>query len=290
MHLSVINSKPKIKKILKWILVLNILVAVIKFFIGFKAGSLSIIGDATHSSIDSLNNVVALVAIKIASAPPDEDHPYGHNKFETLGALAIVAFLAITSFELIEKAIIRFIHPVQLPNIDNQILYLLAFTLLINIFVWLYEKQSAKKYQSEILAADAAHTFSDILVTVSILLSAFFIAQGYYFLDPLLTLVIALVILSSGWQIIKGTIPILVDEAWLKEEEVKDIILATNKVVDFRAFRSRKVHDYAFVELAVSFDTDSLSEAHALSHQIEAKIVEKYGRAKITIHIEPKLN
>lgn len=281
-----INTKPEIKKILKAILFLNILVAAVKFFIGFKSGSLSIIGDAAHSSIDSVNNIVALVAIKFASEPADEEHPYGHNKFETLGALAIVAFLAITSFELIEKSIMRFLNPVELPHIDMTMIYLLAGTLLVNIFVWAYEKSAAKKYQSELLHADAAHTFSDILVTISILVSVFFIAKGYFWLDPVLTLVIALIIMHSGWEIVQQTVPILVDEAWIPESDVKELILETDKVVAFHNFRSRKVHDHAFVELAVKFDTDSLSEAHALSHKIEHKIIKKFGKAHITIHVE----
>lgn len=282
------NTKPQVKKILKAILVLNIIVAAVKFFIGFKSGSLSIIGDAAHSSIDSVNNIVALVAIKIASEPADDNHPYGHNKFETLGALAIVAFLAITSFELIEKSIVRFFNPVELPNIDWLTISLLAATLIVNIFVWAYEKMAAKKYQSELLNADAAHTFSDILVTVSILISVFFIAKGYFWLDPVLTLFIAMIILYSGWEIIQSTVPILVDEAWIQESDIRELILETDKVVTFHNFRSRKVHDHAFVELAVKFDTDSLSEAHALSHKIEHKIIKKFGKAHITVHVEPK--
>ena len=281
------NSKPQVKNILRVILFLNIIVALIKFFIGFRSGSLSIVGDAAHSSIDSLNNIVALVAIKIAAEPPDANHPYGHNKFETLGALAIVAFLAITSFELVEKSIMRFLNPVELPDIDDLTIYLLCGTLIVNIFVWLYEKMAARKYQSEILHADAAHTFSDILVTISILVSVFFIAKGYFWLDPVLTLVIAVIIFYSGWEIVQSTVPILVDEAWLKEEEIKDLILSTEKVVGYHNFRSRKVHDHAFVELAVKFATDSLSEAHALSHKIEHKIIKKFGKANITIHVEP---
>jgi cation diffusion facilitator family transporter len=289
MHLATpsSNTKPEIKKILKIILVLNILVASVKFFIGFKSGSLSIIGDATHSSIDSVNNIVALVAIKIASEPADENHPYGYNKFETLGALAIVAFLAITSFELIEKSITRFIHPVELPNVDMSMIYLLIGTLVVNIFVWLYEKTAAEKYKSEILHADAAHTFSDILVTLSILVSVFFIIKGYFWLDPVLTLIIALIILYSGWEIVQRTVPILVDKAWITEKEVSEMILTTPKVIAYHSFRSRKVHDHAFAELSVKFDTDSLQEAHTLSHEIEHMLIDKFGKAKITIHIEP---
>lgn len=277
-----------IQKILKQILLLNLLVFVIKLVIGIKAYSLAIIGDAIHSGVDGLNNIVALVVMKFASEPPDKDHPYGHSKFETLGALAIVAFLAITAFELIEKSITRILNPGDYPHIDPIVIKLLILTLIINIFVWLYEKHAAKKYNSQILAADASHTFADVLITISILISSFFIARGFNILDPMLGIVIAALIMRSGWKILQETIPILVDEAWLKIEDIRPLVLSTPKTLTIEAFRSRKVHEKAFLEMSIRFDTDSLQEAHALSHEIERKIIDNYGLAQVTIHIEPR--
>lgn len=282
-----IGPDPQVKNILKWILVLNLLVLVIKAYIGIKAGSLSIIGDSVHSGIDSINNMIALFMIKLASEPPDKQHPYGHAKFETLGALAVVAFLAITSFELIEKSIIRLLNPSDFPKIESMTIWLLVLTLVVNIFVWLYEKSAAKKFRSYLLMADAEHTFSDILVTSSILLSVIFIARGYLWLDPVLCLFIAFVILRSGWIILKDTIPILVDEAWIQAEDISDLVLNTPRVVGFTHVRSRRGRDKNFIEMTVKFDTDSLLEAHSLSHQIEEKIIHNFGHAEVTIHIEP---
>ena len=281
------RASLQVGKILKWILVLNVLVFVIKLFIGFKSHSLSIIADGIHSGIDSFNNVLGIVMIGLAAEPPDKKHPYGHSKFETLGALAVVAFLVIASFELIEKSITRLLNPAAYPQIDDQTIYLLVLTLAINIFVWVYENKAADRLHSQLLKADAAHTFSDILITISILASMIFIARGYLWLDPLLGLFIAIVILRSGWIILKQTVPILVDEAWLQPEQVHDLVYATDKVIKFEDFRSRKGHEYSFVEMTVKFNTDSLSEAHRLSHEIETKIINKFGEAQVTIHIEP---
>lgn len=291
MHLDLRHSaqdnSPKVRKILKYILVLNLLVTVIKLFIGFTAGSLSIISDGIHSMIDSLNNVIGIFAIKVASDPPDPKHPYGHSKFETLGALSVVAFLAIASFELIEKSLTRLLDPSDLPHIDSNTIWLLLLTLVINIFVWLYESSAAKKLNSLLLSADAKHTLSDVLVTITILLSMFFIFHGYNWIDPVLSLIIAFVILHSGWSILKETIPILVDEAWLKPEEISNLVLSTDKVVAFEALRSRKVHDEAFIELTIRVSTDSLREAHEISHEVEEKITHVFGHAHVTIHVEP---
>lgn len=281
------NNSPKVREILKYILVLNLLVTVIKIFIGFASGSLSIIGDGIHSTIDSLNNVIGIIALKVASAPADSKHPYGHSKFETLGALSVVGFLAIASFELIEKSIERLLNPTDLPHIDLLTVILLLVTLVINIFVWLYEMNAAKRYNSQLLKADAMHTFSDVLVTISILLSMFFILKGYSWLDPILCLVIAFVILNAGWHILQEVIPVLVDEAWLKPEDISDLVLSTDKVVAFEDFRSRKVHEEAFFELTIRVSTDSLKEAHEISHEIEEKITHRYGHAHVTIHVEP---
>lgn len=288
MHLSFDQSAShKVRSILKWILVLNLIVFGIKLYIGFEAHSLSILGDAVHSGIDGFNNIVGLVMIKLAAQPPDEKHPYGHAKFETLGALAVVAFLAITSFELLEKSIMRFFNPGDYPHIDQVTIYLLLVTLVVNIFVWLYESRAGQRLDSQLLQADAAHTFSDILVTVSILCSVFFIARGHLWLDPLLGIVIAAVIMRGGWIILKQTVPLLVDEVWIEEELLHDLIMSTDKVVSYAKLRSHKGHHHPFVEMTVRFDTDSLKLAHDLSHQIEAKIIDKFGKAEVLIHIEP---
>lgn len=279
---------PKaVNRVLFVILWLNILVVLVKAWLGYKAGSLSIIGDAVHSGVDGLNNIIALVMIAIAAEPPDEEHPYGHSKFETLGALAVVAFLAIASFELIQQSINRFLHPAALPHIDWLVISMLSATLVINIGVWLYERHAAHKYNSQLLLADAEHTFSDILVTICILASTYFIVKGYYILDPILGIVVALVIMRSGWQILLKTIPILVDEAWLSANDIRALIADMPKVRGFTDLKSRHVHDLKFLQMHVQFSTDSLSEAHELSHEIEQRIIAKYGAAEITIHIEP---
>ncbi len=259
----------------------------IKIYIGLQSQSLSIIGDAIHSGVDSLNNIFALWIVRISSEPADIDHPYGHDKFETLGALAVVAFLGIAAFELVDKSISRFLDPGDLPNISMMTIYLLAATLVINIFVWAYEKHMAGVLKSSLLMADAEHTWSDILISSSILASSYFIMHGYNWLDPLLGIFIAVMIARSGYEILKRTVPILVDTAWLSHDDLNDLVMSTAKVRSWSELRSRKGLEKGYVEFTVRFDTDSLSEAHKLSHDIEEKIIAKYGAAEVLVHIEP---
>ena len=97
------DTTSAVRRVLIGLLGANLVVVAAKLYIGVVSGSLAVLGDALHSSVDSLYNVLGLIVIRVAARAPDEDHPYGHGKFETLGALAIVVFLSITCFELVRN-------------------------------------------------------------------------------------------------------------------------------------------------------------------------------------------
>src|SRR6266581_6813967 len=107
---NALDRSRAVRRVLAGLLVANIAVLVAKATIGMLAGSLAVIGDAVHSSVDAAYNVLGLVVVRVAAREPDEDHPYGHGKFETLGALGIVGFLSITCFELVRSAVNRLVE------------------------------------------------------------------------------------------------------------------------------------------------------------------------------------
>src|SRR5437879_6767026 len=114
-----------VRRVLGGLLVANIAVLITKATIGTLAGSLAVLGDALHSSVDAVYNVLGLVVVRVAAKEPDEDHPYGHGKFETLGALAIVVFLSITCFELVRSAIGQLIaggHVIRMTDVGLVLL------------------------------------------------------------------------------------------------------------------------------------------------------------------------
>src|SRR3954462_1500191 len=104
------DRTTQIKRVLAGLLIANLAVVGAKFVIGGTTGSLAVLGDAVHSSVDAVNNVLALVVMWVAAREPDEEHPYGHTKFETLGALAIVVFLSVGAFELIRASVGELLH------------------------------------------------------------------------------------------------------------------------------------------------------------------------------------
>src|SRR3954466_11988898 len=139
---SVVDSREKssgVRRVLGGILVANIVVVVIKFTVGLDTNSLAVFGDALQSSVDSASNLFGIFVVRVASKAPDEDHPYGHAKFETLGALLIALLLALSIFELVRGAIARLITGSPVVSVSSSALALLVFTLVVNIGVVWFE-------------------------------------------------------------------------------------------------------------------------------------------------------
>lgn len=281
------NYSKETKKILAFVLLLNFIVLVIKIYAGITTGSLSILGDAAHSASDVLNNVVGLVVLKYASEPPDKEHPYGHGKFETLAAFAIVVFLAIACVEILQSSIGRLLHPVELPLFKTEVVGLLFITLVANIIIWLYERKKGKELNSDLLVADSSHTASDVLITLSVLGSQFFIAQKMYWVDPLVAILIAFFIAKAAYEIISSTAPILVDEAWLDEKQVFDSVMLIKDVTDCYEIYSRRSPQSAYIECSIKVTPKDLYGAHKVADMVEDKLKSDFGDCKVMIHVEP---
>src|SRR5260221_8059767 len=128
-----------IRRVFLGLLVANGAVVAAKIVIGVRTGSLSVLGDAIHSSVDALNNIVFILLMRVASAAPDAEHPYGHAKFEPLGALGILVFLSVTCFELIKISIAGLLNNTPPPHLSMPELGILGLTLVVNVWVAWYE-------------------------------------------------------------------------------------------------------------------------------------------------------
>src|SRR6476660_5372382 len=124
-----------VRRVLGGILLANIIVVIVKFSVGIETNSLAVFGDALQSSVDAANNLFAIFVVRVAYKAPDEDHPYGHAKFETLGALLIALLLALSIFELVRGALVRLISGAPPLNVSGIALGFLVFTLVVNIAV-----------------------------------------------------------------------------------------------------------------------------------------------------------
>ncbi|MDT8436313.1 MAG: cation diffusion facilitator family transporter [Gemmatimonadota bacterium] len=277
-----------VRRILWAVLGANLFVVALKLWIGIRSGSLAVLGDAAHSGVDALNNVIGLLAVRVAAAPPDDEHPYGHGKFETLGALAVVSFLSITGFEIVGSALGRLFGDAAPPHVDRLLFLLLALTMAVNFAVARGEARAARRLRSEILAADARHTAADVLVTASVIGGLGLVALGWPDADAWLALVVAVLIARSGWQILAGTIPVLVDRRAVDAERIRRFVRDMPGVLDVREVRSRGSLDgQAFAELTVVVEGGiRVHDGHRIADGVERRLAAE-GFAGVVVHVEP---
>src|SRR6476469_2498800 len=138
-----------VRRVLGGILVANLLVVMIKFSVGINTNSLAVFGDALQSSVDSASNIFGIYVVRVAAMAPDEEHPYGHAKFETLGALLIALLLALSIFELVRGAMSRLMYGAPPLNVSSSALALLGVTLAVNIGVVWFETRAGRRLQSD---------------------------------------------------------------------------------------------------------------------------------------------
>jgi len=277
-----------VRRVFVGLLVANLAVVAAKSFVGLRAGSLAILGSALDSSVDALNNVLALIVVRVAAKEPDEDHPYGHGKFETLGALAIVGFLAITCFELIRGAVKELLQGAHPVGVTDSQLAVLVLTLGVNVVIAWYENRRGRELKSELLVADAAHTRADVLITVGVLAGVLFARQGWWWIDPVVAIAVALVIVLVAYRILVRTVPVLVDQRALPTGEIRQTAETVPGVKSAYGIRSRGPSDLRYAEVTIAVDPKAdVAQAHAIADQVEERLKQDLQLHEVTVHVEP---
>src|SRR5690349_4241131 len=277
-----------VRRVLASLLVANLAVVAIKAAIGFATGSLSVLGDAVHSSVDGINNILGLAVVRFAARGPDDDHPYGHAKFETLGALAIVVFLSVTIFELVRGAVQGLLHGGREITVRPLDMGLLVLTLAINVWVAWYERRRGRALKSELLIADAAHTQADVYVTVAVLIGLGLTSQGYGWADPVLTFIVAGFVAHTGWEVVMQAMPTLMDQAALDASEIQRVAKGVSGVSEAYAIRSRSSGHQRFAELTISVPgAVTVDSAHHVTDAVEDALRGQLGFHVVVVHVEP---
>lgn len=268
---------------------LNVLVAAAKGVYGVLTGSLAISADAIHSTVDASANVLGILVLKKSAEPPDPKHPYGHRKFEVLGATALGLAIGAVGVNLGITAVQSMWTPNAPPQTGPVGLMVILGTLSVNIFVAAYEARKARELSSSYLAADAAHTASDVLVTMGVLASFGASHLGYYWADGVGALFVVGVILHAAWSVISSNLSVLVDQAQGDVKEIERIVLGIEGIEDCHRVRSHGTPDAIIVDLHAQADGSlSLAESHRLAHEIEDALYSTDPRiVDVTVHMEP---
>ena len=283
------DNRAEVRKVLIITLLLNLFVMGLKAVVGYWTGSLSLLADALHSVTDSANNVLGLIASKFSSPQPDREHPYGHSKFEAIGALGIASFLGIACFEILQGAIERILKGGGEPiKISPPELWLLLIVLGVNIFVAFYERAVGRRVGSSILIADATHTMSDIWVTISVIGGLIGVWLGYQWMDLVLAFPVALLVFWSGWSVLKENLPWLVDRMAIAPEAIHAIATSVPGVINCHAIASRGVLGrQVFIEMHLIVDASDVETAHHITEEVESRLEERFRPVRILIHVEP---
>lgn len=283
------GNYKEVSKVLWIILFANFLVAILKIIFGNIIKSSSMVADGFHSFADGSSNIAGLVGIKFASKPKDEDHPYGHKKFEMLSSLFISGMLFFLSFKVIIDAFKNFLNPVK-PQITILSLIALLSTLIINIIISTLEYRKGKSLNSHILISDSIHTRSDIIISLGVLVTLIGVKLGLPFMiDSIVSLIVAGFIFHSAYKIFESSSGVLLDKKMVDRDEVKEIIMKYSQVKDVHKIRSRGKNDDIYIDLHIMLEPKTtIEESHNLIHKIEYELREEINEnIEIIAHFEP---
>ncbi len=277
-----------VSTVLYRVLVLNFLVAAAKIVLGVTTGAVSVLSDGFHSLTDTASNVVAIIGVRAASAPPDDDHPYGHHKFETMASVGILLFLLLVVSEVLQAGWERFWSGGE-PDINALTFVVMGGTFVVNLGVVVYERRAGRRLQSEVLLADAHHTLSDLLTSATVIVALVGMRYGYGWLDPAAALVVAVFIGYACWEIFASTSGILADRIVIPESEIRDVVKQVPEVLGCHHVRTRGSADFVFLDLHIWMEPAMpLEHAHALSHEVKDRLMTAFPQIKdAVIHIEP---
>ena len=279
----------EVSRVLIRVLLLNLAVAFAKIVFGYTSGAISILSDGFHSLTDAASNLAGLIGVRAARQPPDDDHPYGHRKYETVAAAAVTAFLALLVVEVLRNAFNNLTGRSVAPAISTASFVVMLVTVAVNLLVVAYESRAAKRLGSEVLLADSMQTRGDVWSSLTVIGALVGARLGLPILDPLAALVVAGFIGYAGFQVARTTTGILSDRIVISDADLERIVMSVPGVIGCEKIRTRGSADHVFLDLHVWMPPDmSLHDAHDLSHVVKDRLMTRYPQiADAVIHIEP---
>lgn len=266
----------------------NAAIGLLKAVVGIATGSMAILGDAIHSLTDLANNVVAWFVVRWSSQPPDEGHPYGHRKFETVAVFLLAMLLTLTAFELALAALRRG-EPeiIRSPWAGAGMLAVLAT----NAGLASWQNVWARRLDSDLLRADARHTFADVLTTLVAIGGWQAAARGYVWVDTLAALGVAGLIGFLAYGLFRRSLPVLVDQVSIDPEALRNTATAVPGVVAVRQVRSRSYGHLAAVDLVVTVAPDlSTLVSHEIATRVERALHAAFPLETVSVHVEPHVH
>lgn len=269
----------------------NLTLVVLKLLTGFWSGSISVISEAIHSASDLLASIIAFVSVRYSDHPADQEHPYGHGKIESISSLAEALLIFGAALFIIHEAVTKLQHPTGLvPSLDAAMAVMLCSTV-VNFFISRHLHRVAEQTDSLALLADAEHLRTDVITSAGVLVGLLATRlTGRSWIDPLVGLGVAFLILEAAWQLCRSSMAPLLDARLPLEEEerIRAVLNADPKVLGYHKLRTRKSGSSRHVDLHLMLDDQcTLIQAHDIAEQVEESIRAVLPQIHVNIHVEP---
>jgi cation diffusion facilitator family transporter len=271
----------------------NLLLIALKIAAGAITGSIAILTEAAHSSIDLVASVIALVSVRKADEPPDREHPYGHEKAENLAAAIEGVLILIGAAVIVYEATHRLVIGAEVDRLGVG-LAVVGFSAVANLGVSTYLGRRARALRSAALEGDAAHLRTDALTSIGVFVGlGLVVITGSDVFDPIAALAVAVAIVAAGLRILTRSSRVLLDEAPPPEEldRIEDAIARArpNEMVGYHKLRARRAGARRYIDLHVQFrDGTTLEDAHSLAHRLRGAIEAEIPDSDVLIHVEPE--
>ncbi|MCU0473359.1 MAG: cation diffusion facilitator family transporter [Bacteroidales bacterium] len=281
------NAKVRIARLS---IISNTLLIIMKVVVGIMSGSVSIISEAIHSSMDLIAAFIAFISVKVSDTPPDSRHPYGHGKVENISGVIEALLIFLAAILIITEAVKKLaggIYEFESIWIGSAVMFVSA---IVNTYVSNRLYKVARETKSVALEADALHLKTDVYTSLGVAVGLILIMiTGINWLDPIVAILVALFILKESYNLLSKAFSPLLDTAWGKDE-----IEVLEKRLDqigakYHSLRTRVAGNYRFIDIHVEIpEKESVGDAHKYCDMIEDELMSVYENLSVTIHVEPK--
>ena len=271
-------------------IVCNVLLFAGKFTVGTLFGSMAIAADALNNLSDASSNVVSLVGFRLGSKPADDEHPYGHARYEYLAGLAVSVMILVIGIELLKESFLKVLHPTPVA-LSALTIAVLVVSILVKLWMSSFNRTVGRTIGSETLIATAADSRNDVLSTGAVLIAAVLCrVTGWDVLDGLMGVGVAAFILISGWGLVMDTLSPLLGESPSEDlvEHIEQTVMGYPGVLgvhDLMVHDYGPGHQFASIHVELPAEQDPL-EAHDLIDNIERDFM-KHDHLMVTIHYDP---
>jgi cation diffusion facilitator family transporter len=280
------NAKVKIARLS---IVSNTLLIVMKLAVGIISGSVSIISEAIHSSMDLVAAIIAFFSVRVSDNPPDSRHPYGHGKIENISGVIEALLIFIAAIWIIFEAVRKLLgEKIELDSIAIGSIVMLI-SAIVNTIVSRRLYKVARATNSMALEADALHLKTDVYTSLGVSVGlGLILITGINWLDPVIAIMVALFIVFESYQLLRRAFTPLLDTAW-NDNEIEDLEKRLNHLeVSYHDLRTRVAGNYRFVDIHIQIPEDvSVGSAHKYCDKIENELTSVYENLSVTIHVEP---